>query len=144
MQLFITCPKGLENLLQDELTQLGAAEVRQTVAGVSCEAELETAYRICLWSRLGNRVLMPLAEGEVPDADALYQLVQTVDWLEHLRPSGTLTVDFNGRSDAINNTHFGALKVKDAIVDQIRSATGTASECRAQPTRSAHQCSPAA
>jgi Predicted N6-adenine-specific DNA methylase len=57
MQLFITCPKGLENLLQDELTQLGAAEVRQTVAGVSCEAELETAYRICLWSRLGNRVL---------------------------------------------------------------------------------------
>ena len=124
MQLFITCPKGLENLLQDELTQLGAAEVRQTVAGVSCEAELETAYRICLWSRLGNRVLMPLAEGEVPDADALYQLVQTVDWLEHLRPSGTLTVDFNGRSDAINNTHFGALKVKDAIVDQIRSATG--------------------
>lgn len=124
MQLFITCPKGLENLLQDELTQLGAASVRQTVAGVSCEAELETAYRICLWSRLGNRVLMPLAEGEAADADTLYQLVQSVDWLEHLRPSGTLTVDFNGRTEAINNTHFGALKVKDAIVDQIRAATG--------------------
>jgi len=124
MQLFITCPKGLENLLQDELSQLGANDVRQTVAGVSCNAELETAYRICLWSRLGNRVLMPLAEGEVPDADSLYQLVQSVDWLEHLRPSGTLTVDFNGRSDAINNTHFGALKVKDAVVDQIRTATG--------------------
>lgn len=124
MQVFVTCPKGLENLLQDELTQLGATDSRQTVAGVSCEATLETAYRICLWSRLGNRVLMPLAEGEVADADALYALVQTVDWLEHLRPSGTLTVDFNGRSDEINNTHFGALKVKDAIVDQIRSATG--------------------
>ena len=124
MQVFVTCPKGLENLLQDELTQLGATESRQTVAGVSCEATLETAYRICLWSRLGNRVLMPLAEGEVEDADALYALVQTVDWLEHLRPSGTLTVDFNGRSDEINNTHFGALKVKDAIVDQIRAATG--------------------
>jgi 23S rRNA (guanine2445-N2)-methyltransferase / 23S rRNA (guanine2069-N7)-methyltransferase len=124
MQLFITCPKGLENLLQDELTRLGAAEVRQTVAGVSCDADLETAYRICLWSRLGNRVLLPLAEGEVADAQALYQLVQRVEWLNHLRPCGSLTVDFNGRSEAINNTHFGALKVKDAIVDQIRSATG--------------------
>src|SRR5690554_1742384 len=124
MQLFITCPKGLENPLQDELDQLGATDVRQTVAGVSCSAELETAYRICLWSRLGNRVLMPLAEGEVADADALYALVQRVDWLEHLRPSGTLTVDFNGRTNEIKNTHFGALKVKDAIVDQIRSATG--------------------
>ena len=124
MQLFITCPKGLESLLQDELTGLGASGSRQTVAGVACEASLETAYRICLWSRLGNRVLMPLAEGEVADADALYALVQRVDWLEHLRPSGTLTVDFNGRTDEINNTHFGALRVKDAIVDQIRAATG--------------------
>ncbi|MBR9885208.1 MAG: bifunctional 23S rRNA (guanine(2069)-N(7))-methyltransferase RlmK/23S rRNA (guanine(2445)-N(2))-methyltransferase RlmL, partial [Oceanospirillales bacterium] len=44
--------------------------------------------------------------------------------LEHLRPNGTFCVDFSGKSDAINNTHFGALKVKDGIVDQIRDATG--------------------
>lgn len=124
MKLFITCPKGLENLLQDEIEQLGGQQTRQTVAGVYTEGELELAYRICLWSRLGNRVLMPLAEGETEDAEALYELVQQVDWLAHLRPSGTLTVDFNGQSKAINNTHFGALKVKDAIVDQIRTATG--------------------
>ncbi|GAA0784460.1 bifunctional 23S rRNA (guanine(2069)-N(7))-methyltransferase RlmK/23S rRNA (guanine(2445)-N(2))-methyltransferase RlmL [Marinobacterium sediminicola] len=124
MKLFITCPKGLENLLQDEIERLGGQNTRQTVAGVYTEGELELAYRICLWSRLGNRVLMPVAEGDVEEADALYALVQQVDWLAHLRPSGTLTVDFNGRSRAINNTHFGALKVKDAIVDQIRTATG--------------------
>ena len=124
MKLFITCPKGLENLLQDEIAALGGSNTRQTVAGVYTEGELELAYRICLWSRLGNRVLMPLVEGEAEEADALYQLVQQVDWLAHLRPSGTLTVDFNGRSSGINNTHFGALKVKDAVVDQIRTATG--------------------
>jgi len=124
MKLFITCPKGLELLLEEELTALGAHSLKQTVAGVSCEGELELAYRICLWSRLANRVLMPLAEGEVETADQLYALVAQVDWLEHLRPSGTLTVDFNGRSQAINNTHFGALKVKDAVVDQVRTATG--------------------
>ncbi|PSL13240.1 23S rRNA m(2)G-2445 methyltransferase [Marinobacterium halophilum] len=124
MKLFITCPKGLENLLQEEVIGLGGQNTRQTVAGVYAEGELELAYRICLWSRLGNRVLMPLVEGEAEEADALYELVQQVDWLAHLRPSGTLTVDFNGRSQGINNTHFGALKVKDAIVDQIRTSTG--------------------
>ena len=124
MKLFITCPKGLELLLEQELADLGAQEIRQKVAGVSCEGELELAYRICLWSRLANRVLLPLLEAEVETADQLYAMVSEVDWLEHLRPSGTLTVDFNGQSKAINNTHFGALKVKDAIVDQVRNATG--------------------
>ncbi|MBV0932259.1 bifunctional 23S rRNA (guanine(2069)-N(7))-methyltransferase RlmK/23S rRNA (guanine(2445)-N(2))-methyltransferase RlmL [Marinobacterium weihaiense] len=124
MKLFITCPKGLENLLQDEIIALGGEGTRQTVAGVYTDGDLALAYRICLWSRLGNRVLMPLAEGEAENADALYQRVQDVDWLAHLRPSGTLTVDFTGRSREINNTHFGALKVKDAVVDQIRTATG--------------------
>ncbi|MBP0049513.1 bifunctional 23S rRNA (guanine(2069)-N(7))-methyltransferase RlmK/23S rRNA (guanine(2445)-N(2))-methyltransferase RlmL [Marinobacterium sp. AK62] len=124
MKLFITCPKGLELLLQEELTALGAQETKQTLAGVACEGDLELAYRICLWSRLGNRVLMPLVTAEAETAEQLYALVGSVDWLDHLRPSGTLTVDFNGRSKGINNTHFGALKVKDAIVDQIRAATG--------------------
>ncbi|WP_409522797.1 bifunctional 23S rRNA (guanine(2069)-N(7))-methyltransferase RlmK/23S rRNA (guanine(2445)-N(2))-methyltransferase RlmL [Nitrincola sp. MINF-07-Sa-05] len=124
LNFFVTCPKGIEQLLADELQMLGAESVRQTVAGVSCQGDLALGYGICLWSRLGSRVLMPLAEGEVKDADQLYAVVQQVDWLEHLRPSGTLTVDFNGRCEGINNTHFGALKVKDAIVDQIRDATG--------------------
>lgn len=134
MKYFVTCPKGLEQLLAEELAELGAQAPAQTVAGVRVEGELELAYRICLWSRLANRVLLQLVEGPAADAEALYALVQQVDWLDHLRPSGTLSVDFNGRSEAINNTHFGALKVKDAIVDRIREATGKRpSVDRAQP-----------
>ncbi|SEF70839.1 bifunctional 23S rRNA (guanine(2069)-N(7))-methyltransferase RlmK/23S rRNA (guanine(2445)-N(2))-methyltransferase RlmL [Marinobacterium lutimaris] len=124
MRFFVTCPKGIEQLLEQELSALGAESVKQTVAGVYAEGELEMAYRICLWSRLANRVLLQLCEAEVETADQLYALVQTVDWLEHLRPSGTFCVDFSGKSNAINNTHFGALKVKDAVVDQVRAATG--------------------
>ncbi len=123
-QYFVTCPKGMEQLLADELTQLQAEAVRLTVAGVSCEGDKALGYRICLWSRLGSRVLQRLTEAPVTTADSLYDAVQSIDWLSHLRPSGTLSVDFNGRTDDIRNTHFGALKVKDAIVDQIRAATG--------------------
>ncbi|WP_286238197.1 bifunctional 23S rRNA (guanine(2069)-N(7))-methyltransferase RlmK/23S rRNA (guanine(2445)-N(2))-methyltransferase RlmL [Neptuniibacter halophilus] len=124
MKLFLTCPKGLELLLEEELHQLGITETRQTVAGVQCEAELEQAYRVCLWSRLANRVLMPLHEAEAETADDLYREVQQVDWLQHMRSEGTLLIDFSGQTREINNTHFGALKVKDAIVDQIRDTTG--------------------
>ncbi|WP_432695787.1 bifunctional 23S rRNA (guanine(2069)-N(7))-methyltransferase RlmK/23S rRNA (guanine(2445)-N(2))-methyltransferase RlmL [Marinobacterium sp. YM272] len=124
MRFFVTCPKGIEQLLEQELSALGAETVKQTVAGVYAEGELELAYRICLWSRLANRVLLQLVESEVETADQLYSLVQTVDWLEHLRALGTFCVDFSGKSRSINNTHFGALKVKDAVVDQMRAATG--------------------
>ena len=121
---FVTCPKGMEQLLADELNELQGQSVRMTVAGVSCQGDKALGYRICLWSRLGSRVLMRLVEAPVTTADSLYEVVQSIDWLAYLRPSGTLSVDFNGQTEEIRNTHFGALKVKDAIVDQIRSATG--------------------
>lgn len=124
MKLFLTCPKGLEQLLEEELHQLGLSETKQTVAGVYCHGELEDAYQICLWSRLANRVLMPLLETEAESAEDLYSSVQQIHWLDHMRSQGSLMIDFTGKTRAINNTHFGALKVKDAIVDQIREQTG--------------------
>ena len=124
MRLFATCPKGLETLLLDELQGLGATDVKSTVAGVYFFGDLEVAYRVCLWSRLANRVLLPLASFSSESAEQLYQGVQQVDWLEHLRSTGSLLVNFTGTNRAIKNTHFGALKVKDAIVDQVRARTG--------------------
>lgn len=124
MNFFLTCPKGVELLLEEELRGLGITESRQTVAGVYFQGEMEDAYRVCLWSRLANRLLMPLLEAEVETADQLYAAVQQIEWLEHLRSEGTLAIDFNGRTDGINNTRFGAQKTKDAIVDQIRAGTG--------------------
>lgn len=121
---FATAAKGTEDLVAGELRALGAAEVKETRAGVSFAGGLDVAYRACLWSRVANRILMPLAEISVVDADQLYAGVQKIQWLDHLDPGGTLVVDFGGTNSAIIHTHFGAQKVKDAIVDQIRSRTG--------------------
>ncbi len=90
MKLFITCPKGLELLLEDELAALGAQEIKQKVAGVACEGELELAYRICLWSRLANRVLLPLVEADVR------QPMNCTQWLTKL--TGLSTCDHRGLS----------------------------------------------
>lgn len=119
-----TCPKNIEGLLAEELTALGAVTVRQTVSAVHFSGDLTLAYRVCLWSRLANRILLPLATFPMTDAQALYDGVRTIPWEEHIATDGSLLIDFIGASEAINNTHFGAQKVKDGIVDAFREKTG--------------------
>ena len=124
-ELVLTCPKGLESLLREEAQGLGLEETREQTAAVRGLGDLAVAYRLCLWSRLANRVLLVLARFPVSDAQALYDGVKAVDWSDHLAADGTLAVEFSGRGAGIDNTHFGALKVKDAIVDRLRRPDGT-------------------
>jgi len=124
LSLFATVPRGLESLLAGELRDLGAARVKQVRAGVSFAGSLETAYRACLWSRVAGRVLLPVTNGPARDGEELYQTALAVDWSLHLSAAGTLAVDFAGVSDTIRDTRYGAVRVKDAIVDQFREATG--------------------
>lgn len=121
---FATCPKGLASMLRDEIEALGAAQTRETTAGVEFSGTLSTLYRVCLWSRLANRVLLHLTRFALPDAQALYAGVSMVPWHDHLTAQGTLAVDFSGTTPAIRNSHFGALKAKDAIVDHFRDRFG--------------------
>lgn len=125
LEFFVTCPKGIEGLLLDELHTLGIDSTKETLAGVSVEGTLEQAYRTCLWSRLANRVLLVLARFPATSAEDLYRGVQAIDWADHLAVSGSLAIDFSGQLQGVDNTHFGALKVKDAIVDQLRQADGS-------------------
>jgi 23S rRNA (guanine2445-N2)-methyltransferase / 23S rRNA (guanine2069-N7)-methyltransferase len=124
-ELFLTCPKGLEGLLLEEASSLGLEDAREHTSAIRGMADMETAYRLCLWSRLANRVLLVLKRYSVQDAQSLYEGVLEVDWFEHLESTGSLAVEFSGNGSGIDNTHFGALKVKDAIVDKLRLKDGT-------------------
>ena len=123
-ELFLTCPKGLEGLLAEEATALGLEETREHTSAVRGTADMETAYRLCLWSRLANRVLLVLKRFPMKDAEDLYHGVHDIEWADHLEAEGTLAVEFSGHGSGIDNTHFGALKVKDGIVDRLRTADG--------------------
>ncbi|NIC07783.1 bifunctional 23S rRNA (guanine(2069)-N(7))-methyltransferase RlmK/23S rRNA (guanine(2445)-N(2))-methyltransferase RlmL [Billgrantia bachuensis] len=117
-----TCPKGLEELLADELRSLGAEPHKTTVAGVHFQADLEIAYRACLWSRLANRIVLCLLREEgVERPEELHRAVFGVDWPSHLRSGATLAVDFHGRSEQIRHTRFGAQTVKDGVVDALQA-----------------------
>ncbi|HTT00641.1 MAG TPA: bifunctional 23S rRNA (guanine(2069)-N(7))-methyltransferase RlmK/23S rRNA (guanine(2445)-N(2))-methyltransferase RlmL [Steroidobacteraceae bacterium] len=124
LQLSTSCPRGLADLNARELIALGATDVRERSTGVMCLGTLETAYRACLWSRVANRILLTLARFEAADAAEFYQHARELDWSEHIAPGATLACDFSGRHPAITHTHFGALKLKDAICDQLRAQAG--------------------
>lgn len=124
MQFFASCPPGVADLTAAELRSYGATQTREFKLGVQFEGPLEAAYRACLWSRTASRVLMPLATFPAATPEALYEGVAAIDWSEHVPTQGTLAIEFGGTSSGITHTHFGALKTKDAIVDQLRSRTG--------------------
>ena len=101
------------------------AEIVETGrSGVSFDGGMEIAYRACLWSRFANRVLLPLSRFPAATPEELYDGTRSIDWSQHLSPHGTLAVDSFSADSQIDHTHFASLKVKDAIVDQLRDEFG--------------------
>ncbi|MBW4936249.1 bifunctional 23S rRNA (guanine(2069)-N(7))-methyltransferase RlmK/23S rRNA (guanine(2445)-N(2))-methyltransferase RlmL [Marinobacter sp. F4206] len=121
---FVTCPKGVEYLLADELSTFGLEPVRNAPAGVWAEGTLEGGYRVCLWSRLANRIILHLDEIDATSGDQLYDGVVHMDWQQHIPVNGSFKVTFLGQNDAIRNTQYGAQRVKDGIVDRFRAGGG--------------------
>jgi len=114
---FIACAKGIEPLLFEELKQLGIDDVKQTMAGCQITASLQQAYTVALWSRLASRVLLQLGRADVTTAADIQAVITQFDWQQVMRADNTLIVDFNGRSDEIRHSQFGAQIIKDGIVD---------------------------
>ena len=122
---FVTAAAGTADLLASELAALGIENAREVLGGVACESDLAGAYRACLESRMGLRVLWQIAQFPVADANALYAGIRGIDWSVHMDADGTLAVDFSGSVPGVTHTQFGAQRVKDAVVDQFRERTGT-------------------
>lgn len=116
-QYLAVTSNGLENLLVDELTKLGINDAKPVQAGVRFKASNEQIYRCCLWSRLASRFVRVLSEFTCNDDMDLYLASSSVNWVNQFHSSKTFVVDFNGTNREIRNSQYGAMKVKDAIVD---------------------------
>lgn len=116
--ILVTTSRGLDELLKQEITQLCPnAQVKVTPGALTFNGTKEDAYTLCLWSRLANRVIWVLAEGKANSADELYDSAMSIDWPMQMTSRNTLSVQFVGTNREIKNTQFGAVKIKDAIVD---------------------------
>jgi putative N6-adenine-specific DNA methylase len=129
---FATVARGLEPIVARELAGLGAKKVRPDFTGVHFAGDRALLYKVNLWARTIFRVLVPIGEFHCPNAEVLYQEIQNIDWHEYLNPENTLAVTSTGGNKKLNHTHFTALQVKNAIVDQQRVKFGQRSSVDVQ------------
>lgn len=124
LALVATCSRGLEEVLAEELTALGADQVQPGRGMVRGLGTLELLFRANLELRTAVRVLVPLASGSTPDRQALYDLAAGVAWEELVERGQTILVDTAGRAPTFRDSRFPALVVKDALVDRLRARRG--------------------
>ena len=123
-EFFARCAAGFEPVLARELKGLGARRVRPLKGGVAFFGQLGDAYRACLLSRVATRIQLVLVRLDARDADALYAGAVRMPWEEHVAEGATIAVQAHGTNDALRNTQFTALKLKDAICDRLRDRRG--------------------
>ena len=123
-EFFAGAARYVEDLLARELVDLGAKNIRETRAGVYFSGSLETAYRACLWSRVGSRILLPLKEFTAASPEELYEHSAQIPWQDHLSAGNTIAVDCSLSHSAIRHSVYAAQLVKDAVVDCFRSKSG--------------------
>ncbi len=123
-QLLASVPRGFADLLALELAGFGALDVRERGNGVAFTGTLDVAYRACLESRVASRVFLELRRFEADTDAQIYEALRTLDWAQHVDPRATLACEWSGRHPAVGNTHFGTLRLKDAICDSLRAVSG--------------------
>ena len=124
MEFFASCPEGFESALAQELRRIGLTQVRKLKGRVGFTGDAIDAERACLWSRLSSRIFAVIARFECGDADDLYDGTFAIAWEDVLRPGATVAVTARGTTDALRNSHFSALRVKDALCDRLIQQTG--------------------
>lgn len=129
---FATVARGLEEIASQELATLGAKNISPAFTGVYFSGDQSLLYRVNLWARTIFRVLMPIKTVKCSSRQELYQQVRSIDWQDYLSLDQTFAVNCTGGNRNLNHTHFTALEVKNAIVDQQRERTGKRSNVSIQ------------
>lgn len=128
---WITCADGLEPLLQEEIEQLGTKVTERKAGRLIIEGTLEQAYRICMWSRLASRILLPIHTYELDFthdardvAEELYEGAMSFDWSLVFAPQSTFAIRLHAEREIMVNSQFATLRVKDGVVDSFMEAVG--------------------
>ena len=116
--------QGLEEVLAQELTELGANDIQIGRRMVSFSGDKEMMYRANFCLRTAVRILKPIKHFKANDADDVYTAVRSIDWSKYLDVDTTFSVDSVVFSQEFRHSKFVAYKVKDAIVDYFRETLG--------------------
>jgi len=122
---FATSPRGLEALLADELTGLGALQVRQVPGGAAFSGDWRVCYAANLWSRLASRILWRVAEFDYADEGDVHEAARKVDWMRFFSVDRSLRVNVSAQKSPLTSLDFATLRIKDAVCDRFRETLGS-------------------
>lgn len=123
-EFYASCPEGFEAALADELRDMGLRQIRPLKGRVTFAGDAIDAERACLWSRLASRIFVVLGRFDCSGAEGLYDGAHSIAWERILRPGTTIAVSARGTNDELRNSHFAALRVKDALCDRLLEIEG--------------------
>lgn len=115
---------GLEELLAEEIQQIGGKEVEIFNRAVEYKGDLTLLYKSNLWLRTAIDVLLPLSKFQANNEEELYEKVQKINWSNYITSEKTFSITPIVHSSVFTHSHYASLKVKDAIVDQLREKKG--------------------
>ncbi len=124
MKIHIKTFFGLEELLAEEVKNLGGKDVQIHKRSVACEGDLEFLYKANYNLRLALKVLVPVYNFQARNEQQLYDQVMKHDWSKYLKMEQTFAIDNTVFSEFFKHSKYAALKTKDAIVDQFRNKFG--------------------
>jgi putative N6-adenine-specific DNA methylase len=123
-RFFATCPRGLEQLLSEDLAAAGGREIKIVPGGASCSGSLEVAYRANLHSRIATRVLWRIASADYRNEADIYKLANDLDWSKLFSVDRSIRVYVTAIKSPLKSLEYITLKVKDAVCDRFRAETG--------------------
>lgn len=123
-QFFATCPRGLENVLAEELLDLGAENLEKTGGGVGFFGPMTLCYAANLHSRVATRILLRVSAGKYQSEEDVYQGALAVFWHKWFEASRTIAVKVVAQDSQLKSLNFITLKIKDAVCDRFREESG--------------------
>jgi 23S rRNA (guanine2445-N2)-methyltransferase len=125
LDLFATCPRGLEALLAEELARLGGLHPASVPGGVAFRGDLAACYRANLGSRFATRVLLRLGTSAYRREQDVYDAALSLPWPQWFSEKQTIRVDVNATRSPLKSLEFATLRVKDAVCDRFRTDRGS-------------------
>lgn len=117
--LFASTNFGCEKLLEKELLSLGGENLKIIKGGIYYEGEDSILYNTLMWSRISSRIFLCISKFVIKNSDDLYKNTYNINWTKILFLEKTFLVKFKGTNNIIQNSLFGSLKIKNAIVDKF-------------------------
>ena len=116
---YLTCPRGLEQLAQDEISHYTNSNI-VTNGGINFQVDKEGLYKVNIHSRIGMHLLVELFSFDADNDDDMYHQIYNFQWDQYIDTKQTFIIKMRGSSEKFGNKNYATLKIKDAIVDQIK------------------------